>query len=41
MEAGIKAVEVHRERREHGKGRYKITGEEMVGHLQRRVSGLQ
>ncbi|KAK4372410.1 hypothetical protein RND71_007794 [Anisodus tanguticus] len=33
----IKAMEVYRERREHAKGGYKITGEQVVGHLQRRT----
>lgn len=38
--AGIKALEVHREGREHGQGRHQEPGEEMVGHLPGRVSGL-
>lgn len=39
--AGIKALEVHRERRQHAERRYKDVGKEMVGHLRRWVSRLQ
>lgn len=34
-------MEVYGERREHGERGHKDAGEEMVGHLQRRVVGLQ
>ena len=34
-------MEVHWQGREHGKRRHQDVGQEMVGHLQRRVVGLQ
>ena len=31
---GLKAMEIHRQRREHAKGGHKDAGGEMVGHIQ-------
>jgi hypothetical protein len=39
--AGIKAMEVHRKRTQHGQRRHQNAGKEMVGHLQRLHAGLR